>query len=98
MTDEAHLRKPGEGRRASRDIGLLGLCVEYRRLGRGATEQRPRIQADALHATVQQQAIEHPLGIALGKEVPMPDLNRQWPLQAIDKAGQLSDALRGKRR
>ncbi|MNF86104.1 hypothetical protein D3C84_685280 [compost metagenome] len=94
MTDEAHLRELRERCRARWDSGFLGLSMQHRRLGRGATEQRARIKADAFDTAIQQQAIEHALAITLGKELLMPHFHGQRPLQGIDKSGQFRQALR----
>ena len=45
------------------------MCIrDSRRIVRTATEQRPRIQADALHATLAQVAVEQALVLAFVEE------------------------------
>ncbi|MNL10827.1 hypothetical protein D3C87_1316400 [compost metagenome] len=93
MADETHLRELSECGRTRRNSGFLRLGVEYRGIGRGAAEQRARVETDALNATVQQQAIEHSLAVTLGEEIVMPHFHRQWPLQCIDECGEFRQAL-----
>ncbi|MNN19622.1 hypothetical protein D3C81_1328710 [compost metagenome] len=77
MANEAHLRELGERRRARRHAWLFRLRVDYRRFSRQATEQRTRVEADALNATIQQQAIEQTFTLALGEELFMAHFHRQ---------------------
>ena len=66
---------------------------------RAATEQRARVQADAFDATLVQQAIEHALGIALGEELGVAHLDRQWPVAPLlDERGQLGQPRRAEGR
>ncbi|MNC44094.1 hypothetical protein D3C75_929900 [compost metagenome] len=67
--------------------------MEYRGLGRRATEQRTGIEADAFDSAIQQQTIEHSLAVTLGEKVVMPHFHGQRPLQGIDKSGQFGQPL-----
>ncbi|MOA04900.1 hypothetical protein D3C78_1244730 [compost metagenome] len=95
MTNEAHLRTLGERRGPGWYAGLFRLRVEHRRISRGATEQGPGIEADAFDTTIEQQTIEAPFGVALGKELIVTDFHGQGALQGVDEPRQLRQPIRG---
>lgn len=97
--DETHLWRIAEGRRTDRQARLLRLGVEHRRIVRTATEQRPRIQADALHATLAQVAVEQALVLAFVEERRVAYFHgNPSRTQLIEEIQQFAQALRGERR
>ncbi len=94
-TDETHLRAVAEGRRAHRHLGLLRLCVQHGRIVRPAGKQRPRVQADTFYTAIQQQSVERPLLLALGKERRVSHLDGKATLgEGVEPGRQLAQPIR----
>lgn len=70
--------------------------MEYRRIAGFAAEQRPRIEADALHATVGQQMVEQALFITFGEERRVANLDGHRPLQLIEEHRQGTELIGAK--
>lgn len=87
--DEAHLRKQRQRSRTRRHLGLFRLGVQDCRITRDTAEQCPRIKADALDASIQQQAIEHALFVTFHEESHVAHFHCYRHLELVKKTGQL---------
>lgn len=94
MADEAHLWVLAEGRRAWWYLGLLRLRMQHGRVARGAAEQRPRVQADALHAAFVQQAVEQAFFFTLGEEGLVTHFHGHRQADLVEEVAKLAQARR----